>query len=36
MMPNDGPSNVFLGRIAQFHARAPSPDWDGVWSLAEK
>jgi class 3 adenylate cyclase len=36
MMPNDGPSNVFLGRIAQFHATVPSPDGDGVWSLAEK
>jgi class 3 adenylate cyclase len=34
--PNDGPSKVFLGRIAQFQAAAPSADWDGVWSLAEK
>jgi adenylate cyclase len=36
IMPGDGPSKVFLGRIAQFCAAAPSPDWDGVWSLAEK
>jgi class 3 adenylate cyclase len=36
IMPGDGPSKVFLGRVAQFHAIAPSPDWDGVWSLAEK
>jgi hypothetical protein len=35
-MPGDGPSKVFLGRIAQFCAAAPSPDWDGVWSLVEK
>jgi adenylate cyclase len=34
--PDDQPSKVFLGRIAQFHAAAPSPDWDCVWSLAEK
>jgi len=36
IMPGDGPSNVFLGRIAQFCTTAPSPDWDGVWSLVEK
>jgi class 3 adenylate cyclase len=36
IMPGDGPSEVFLGRIAQFHATAPNPDWDGVWALAEK
>ena len=34
--PSDRPSKVFLGRIAQFRAAAPSADWDGVWSLAEK
>jgi class 3 adenylate cyclase len=34
--PGDGPSEAFLSRIAEFHAHAPSPDWDGVWSLAEK
>ncbi len=36
IMPGDGPSKVFLGRIAQFRCSAPSPDWDGVWSLVEK
>jgi len=36
IVPGDRPSNVFLGRIAQFHAAAPGPDWDGVWALAEK
>ena len=34
--PGDGASKVFLKRIAQFSAIAPSPEWDGVWSLAEK
>jgi adenylate cyclase len=36
IIPGDRPSKVFLSRIAQFHAAAPSADWDGVWSLAEK
>ena len=36
IMHGDGPSKAFLGRVAQFHAAAPSADWDGVWSLAEK
>jgi class 3 adenylate cyclase len=36
IMPDDGPSKAFLGRIAQFCSTAPSPDWDGVWSLVEK
>jgi class 3 adenylate cyclase len=36
IMPGDEPSKVFLDRLAQFHAAAPGPDWDGVWSLAEK
>jgi adenylate cyclase len=34
--PADAPSKVFLTRLAQFRAAAPSPEWDGVWSLAEK
>jgi adenylate cyclase len=36
LQPRDGPSRVFLDRIAQFCTAAPRPDWDGVWSLAEK
>ena len=36
IMPGDGPSKVFLGRIAQFCTASPSPDWDGVWALVEK
>jgi adenylate cyclase len=34
--PCDPPSKLFLTRIAQFCAAAPSADWDGVWALAEK
>jgi len=34
--PCDPPSKLFLKRIAQFCAVAPSADWDGVWALAEK
>ena len=34
--PGDGPSKVFVKRIAQFCAAAPGPEWNGVWSLVEK
>jgi adenylate cyclase len=36
IMPGDGPSKVFLSRIAHLCTTAPSPDWDCVWSLVEK
>jgi len=36
IMPGGGPSEVFLGRIAQFHAIAPHPDCGGAWALPEK
>ncbi|HEV2099569.1 MAG TPA: adenylate/guanylate cyclase domain-containing protein, partial [Stellaceae bacterium] len=36
IMPGDGPSKVFLGRITKFCTTAPDPDWDSVWSLVEK
>jgi len=36
MMPGDGPSKVFLGRIAHFRYNAPTPDWNCVWPLVEK
>ena len=36
IMPGDGPSKVFLGRIAKFCTTAPNPDWDCVWPLVEK
>jgi adenylate cyclase len=34
--PGDGPSKIFLARIDHFAAAAPTPEWDAVWSLAEK
>ncbi|HEY1300543.1 MAG TPA: adenylate/guanylate cyclase domain-containing protein [Stellaceae bacterium] len=36
VMPGDGPSKVFLGRIARLRSDAPGGDWNGVWALAEK
>jgi class 3 adenylate cyclase len=36
IVPCDGPSKVFLNRIAQFCTNAPGADWNGVWALAEK
>jgi class 3 adenylate cyclase len=36
IMPDDGPSRVFLDRLAGFQRRSPGPDWNGVWTLAEK
>jgi hypothetical protein len=36
IVPCDGPSKVFLDRIAQFRVTAPSAEWNGVWSLVEK
>ncbi|MVT51462.1 HAMP domain-containing protein [Bradyrhizobium yuanmingense] len=35
-VPGDGPSRTMLGRIAQFVANPPDPDWDGVWRLEQK
>lgn len=36
IVPCDGPSKVFLSRIAGFCTNPPSADWNGVWALAEK
>jgi class 3 adenylate cyclase len=36
IMPDDGPSRVFLDRIAEFQAATPGPGWNGVWTLADK
>ncbi len=36
IIADDGPSKVFLSRVSRFHTTAPCPNWDGVWSLAEK
>jgi class 3 adenylate cyclase len=36
LAPADVPTKVFLSRLTQFQTAAPSPDWNGIWSLAEK
>jgi adenylate cyclase len=28
---DDGPSKLFLARIAQLEGRAPGGAWDGIW-----
>jgi class 3 adenylate cyclase len=34
--PEDGPSRVFVSRIAHFRSHPPSADWNGAWSLESK
>jgi adenylate cyclase len=34
--PADGPSRVFLARVAHFREQPPSPDWNGTWTLETK
>jgi len=34
--PDDGPSHLFLERIALFRSAPPQADWDGVWRHSEK
>jgi class 3 adenylate cyclase len=36
VVPDDGPSMVFLERIPRLIAEAPGADWNGVWALNEK
>jgi len=36
LVPGDGPSLLFIDRIAKLRANPPPPDWDGVWRLSEK
>ena len=31
--PEDGPAQLFLARLQEFRANAPSPDWDGVYVM---
>jgi adenylate cyclase len=32
----DGPSRLFVERIAHLRSMTPSPNWDGVWHVSEK
>ena len=36
IVPDDGPSQVFLTRIAAFRITPPAADWDGVWVADNK
>ena len=36
LVPEDGPSAVFLERIARLREEPPPADWDGVWRLTTK
>lgn len=36
MQPGDGPSAVFIERIALLRSEPPLPDWDGVWRFTHK
>ena len=36
LVPNDGPSRIYLERVAHLRGNPPPPDWDGVWRLAAK
>lgn len=36
LVPGDGPSEVFLKRVAGLRASPPAADWNGVWTLLEK
>jgi adenylate cyclase len=31
LRPDDGPTKLFLARIAQLESREPSGTWDGIW-----
>ena len=35
-MVEDGPTHLFLERIALLRSTPPSADWDGIWHLSEK
>ena len=34
--PDDGPSSVFVERIAALRLAPPPAEWDGVWRLTHK
>jgi adenylate cyclase len=36
LRPSDGPSRVFVQRIADFRQRPPASDWNGAWHLTTK
>jgi len=36
ILPNDGPSSVFIDRCKQYRKKAPPDTWDGVFNLTVK
>jgi len=36
LVPQDGPSALFLKRIQTFAISSPPENWDGVWTMTEK
>ncbi len=36
LVPDDGPSRVFLERVSALRASPPAADWNGVWTLTSK
>ncbi len=36
LVPGDGPSRLFIDRVAKLRSVPPPEDWDGVWRLTEK
>ncbi|MCL2026322.1 MAG: tetratricopeptide repeat protein [Leptospirales bacterium] len=34
--PQDGPSNLYLGRVKEYSKNPPPNDWDGVFVMTEK
>ena len=35
-VPDDGPSKIFVQRIADLAANPPPADWDGAWHFEHK
>ncbi|MFW6209745.1 MAG: adenylate/guanylate cyclase domain-containing response regulator, partial [Spirochaetota bacterium] len=36
LVPDDGPSQLYLKRIRKFQSKEPPQDWDGVFNLSLK
>lgn len=36
IIPNDGPSLVYIERCKNFMENPPEPDWDGVYTFTTK
>lgn len=36
LIPNDGPTRLYLERSMQYKLSPPSDDWDGVYTMTTK